>query len=127
MVLSTARHASVLLASSFWRAVIPERTSIAGRVRALAPPLLFGLRMAASVTLALYVAFAVPLDNAFWAATSAAVVCQPSLGASLRKGHFRLIGTVIGALTIVTVAGLWLRRTCCGMCGIRPCLVPRFT
>jgi uncharacterized membrane protein YccC len=76
----------------------------------LAPPLLFGLRMAASVTLALYVAFVVPLDNAFWAATSAAVVCQPSLGASLRKGHFRLLGTVIGAVTIVTIAGVFVQN-----------------
>jgi uncharacterized membrane protein YccC len=41
------------------------------------------------------------LDSPFWAATSAAVVCQPQLGASLRKGWFRMIGTVIGAVMIV--------------------------
>src|SRR5246127_4483525 len=74
-------------------------------MRAAGPPLLFGLRLWASVSLALYVAFWLELDNPFWAATSAAIVCQPQLGASLRKGWFRLIGTVIGAaMSVVLVA-----------------------
>src|SRR5712691_9921180 len=68
---------------------------------AVAPPLLFGLRLWASVCLALYVAFWLELDNAYWAGTSAALVCQPRLGASLRKGWFRMIGTVVGATAIV--------------------------
>jgi hypothetical protein len=54
------------------------------------PALLFGLRLWAAVCLALYVAFWLQLDNAYWAGTSAAIVCQPSLGASLRKGWFRI-------------------------------------
>jgi hypothetical protein len=61
--------------------------------RAAGPPLLFELRLWASVCLALYVAFWLELDNASWAGTSAALVCQPLLGASLRKGWFRMIGT----------------------------------
>ena len=81
--------------------------SNAGRVvdavRAAGPPLLFGLRLWASVCLALYVAFWLELDNAYWAGTTAAIVCQPHLGASLRKGWFRLIGTVIGAVAIVVL------------------------
>src|SRR5271170_6300165 len=68
---------------------------------AAVPPLLFGLRLWASVCLALYIAFWLELDNPFWAGTSAAIVCQPQLGASLRKGWFRMIGTVIGAVAIV--------------------------
>src|ERR1700722_18853472 len=64
-------------------------------------PLLFGVRLWASVCLALFVAFWLQLDSPFWAGTSAAVVCQPQLGASLRKGWFRMIGTVIGAVAIV--------------------------
>ncbi len=70
-------------------------------LNAAAPPLLFGLRLWASVCLALYVAFWLELDNAYWAGTTAAIVCQPHLGASLRKGWFRLIGTVVGAVAIV--------------------------
>ncbi len=66
-------------------------------LRDAVPPLLFGLRLWASVCLALYVAFWLELDNPFWAGTSAAIVCQPQLGASLRKGWFRMIGTLVGA------------------------------
>ncbi len=53
--------------------------------------LLFGIRLWVAVSLALYVAFWLELDNPSWAGTSAALVCQPVLGASLRKGWFRLI------------------------------------
>src|SRR5882672_2118030 len=67
------------------------------------PPLLFALRMWASVCLALYVAFSLDLDNPYWAGASAAIVCQPQLGASLRKGWFRMIGTVTGAVVIVVL------------------------
>jgi hypothetical protein len=49
---------------------------------------LFGLRLWAAVCLALYVAYWLQL-------------CQPSLGASLRKSSFRMVGTVIGAVAIV--------------------------
>jgi uncharacterized membrane protein YccC len=72
-------------------------------LRVAGPALLFGLRLWASVCLALYVAFWLELDNAFWAGTSAAIVCQPQLGASLRKGWYRMIGTVIGAVVIVVL------------------------
>src|ERR1700686_3865872 len=71
--------------------------------RAAGPPLLFGLRLWAAVCLALYVAFWLELDNAQWAGTTAAIVCQPHLGASLRKGWFRMIGTVVGAVAIVVM------------------------
>jgi uncharacterized membrane protein YccC len=75
----------------------------ANAARAAGPPLLFGLRLWASVCLALYVAFWLELDNAYWAGTSAAIVCQPQLGASLRKGWYRMIGTVVGAVAIVVL------------------------
>jgi uncharacterized membrane protein YccC len=74
---------------------------LASAVHSALPALLFGVRLWASVCLALYIAFWLELDNAYWAGTSAAIVCQPQLGASLRKGWFRMIGTVIGAVAIV--------------------------
>jgi uncharacterized membrane protein YccC len=67
------------------------------------PAVLFGLRMWASVCIALWVAFALDLSEPSWAATTAALVCQPVLGASLRKSTFRMIGTVVGAVAIVVV------------------------
>src|SRR5882672_6919472 len=83
--------------------VAPDAARLTAALRAVGQPLLFGLRLWASVCLALYVAFWLELDNAFWAGTSAAIVCQPHLGASLRKGWFRMIGTVVGAVAIVVL------------------------
>jgi uncharacterized membrane protein YccC len=80
---------------------------VAAALRSVGPPLLFGLRLWASVCLALYVAFWLELDNPFWAGTSAAIVCQPQLGASLRKGWYRMIGTSIGAVVIVVLTALF--------------------
>src|SRR5712664_3823138 len=88
-------------------------------------PLLFGIRLWASVCLALFVAFSLDLDNPFWAGASAAIVCQPQLGASLRKGWFRMIGTLVGATMIVVltacfpqdrIAFLVLLAFWCGIC-----------
>lgn len=70
--------------------VLDERGCIGARSfptrfgRPTGPPLLFGLWLWASICLALYVAFWLQLDNAYWARTSAALACQPPLGASLR-------------------------------------------
>jgi uncharacterized membrane protein YccC len=81
--------------------------ALANVARAAGPRLLFGLRLWASVCLALYVAFWLELDNAYWAGTSAAIVCQPHLGASLRKGWFRMVGTVVGAVVIVVLTAVF--------------------
>jgi uncharacterized membrane protein YccC len=82
-----------------------QRSATAAKTvkRAAGPPLLFGLRVWASVCLALYVAFWLELDNPFWAGTSAAIVCQPQLGASLRKGWYRMVGTCVGAVMSVVL------------------------
>ena len=78
--------------------------SLPERLRAATPALLFGLRLWASVCLSLYVAFALELSEPSWAATTAALVCQPVLGASLRKSMFRMVGTLVGAVAIVVLA-----------------------
>ena len=74
-----------MAATDFSSATVPARR-LTDALKAAAPSLLFGLRLWASVSLALYVAFWLELDNPYWAGTSAAIVCQPHLGASLRKG-----------------------------------------
>ncbi|MBV8525160.1 MAG: FUSC family protein, partial [Acetobacteraceae bacterium] len=73
----------------------PDLRSLTNAVRSSGPPLLFGLRLWVSVCLALYVAFWLQLENPSWAGTTAALMCQPALGASLRKGWFRMIGTLV--------------------------------
>jgi uncharacterized membrane protein YccC len=87
---------STAVAASGW-------LELARALRSAVPALLFGLRLWAAVCLALYIAFWLELDNAYWAGTTAAIVCQPSLGASLRKGWFRMIGTIVGAVAIVVL------------------------
>ena len=82
----------------------PPGASLTEALRAATPALLFGLRLWASVCLSLYVAFALELSEPSWAATTAALVCQPVLGASLRKSMFRLVGTMVGAVAIVVLA-----------------------
>ncbi|HEY8032443.1 MAG TPA: FUSC family protein [Methylocella sp.] len=85
------------------RALARLSTALKNAAGAAGPSLLFGLRLWASVCLALYLAFWLELENAFWAGTTAALVCQPHLGASLRKGWYRMIGTLVGAAAIVVL------------------------
>ena len=92
-------------------------------------PLAFGIRLWVSVCLSLYIAFWLELDNPYWAGTTAALVCQPHLGASLRKGWYRMIGTIVGGIAIVVLtagfpqdrfgflAGLALWGAACALVG----------
>jgi len=105
------------------------------KVAKAAPSLLFALRLWVAVCLALFVAFWLELDNPFWAGTSAAIVCQPQLGASLRKGWFRMIGTVIGATMIVgltacfpqdRIAFLVLLALWCSLCAFTATVLRNF-
>jgi uncharacterized membrane protein YccC len=93
-------------------------TALIDALRAAGPPLLFGLRLWASVCLALYVAFWLELDNAYWAGTSAGIVCQPHLGASLRKGWYRMIGTLVGAIAIVVLTACFPQDRAAFMVGL---------
>src|SRR6202522_1521945 len=82
------------------------------------PALIFGLRLSASVCLALYIAFWLQLDNAYWAGASAAAVSQPTLGASLRKGWFRMIGTLTGATFIVVLTAVFVQNRTAFLIGL---------
>ena len=109
--------------------------NFADALAAAGPAALFGLRLWASVCLALLLAFWLELDDPFWAGTSAAIVCQPQLGASLRKGWFRMIGTVVGATMIVVltaffpqdrVAYLGLLALWCSICAFGATVLRNF-
>ncbi len=104
-------------------------------MRSWAGPLAFGLRVWASVSLALLLAYWLQLENPFWAGTSAGIVCQPSLGASLRKANFRLVGTLLGAVMVVVLmaafpqsrAGfLIMLAVWCGLCGAAATILQNF-
>ncbi len=92
----------------------------------LKPRILFSFRLSASVCLALFITYWLELQNSFWAATTAAIVCQPNLGASLQKGRYRVLGTIIGAIAIVTCLAFFAQQRntvilllslWCGLCG----------
>ena len=82
-------------------------TRLVGALESAAPAALYGIRIWVGVCAALYVAFWLQLDNPYWAGVTVAIVCQPGLGASLRKARFYIIGTAIGAVTAVALTGLF--------------------
>jgi len=116
--------------------LLGEAETLKSAADAAARALLFGVRLSASVCLALVLAYWLQLESPHWAATSAAIVAQPALGASLRKGRFRAIGTLIGGIFIVlltatfpqsrlgflTGATLWAAG-----CGYLATILPNFT
>ena len=85
----------------------PNVAQLMSAGRFATPALIFGLRLWTAVCLALYVAFWLQLDDAQWAGVSAAIICQPSVGASLRKGSARMVGTAIGAVAIVVLTAFF--------------------
>ena len=96
------------------------------RPSAVQAGLLHGLRTAAAVSIALGLAFYLQLDNAYWAGTTAAIVCQPVLGSSLRKALFRTCGTLVGGLAAVLIWSAFPQDRIgfclglagwCGLCG----------
>jgi uncharacterized membrane protein YccC len=102
-----------------WQAILRLKSRFGAR-------LCFGLRLAGSVCLTLSITYWLELPNSFWAATTAAIVCQPSFGASLQKGRFRIIGTLTSALAMVALLALFAQQRdllilgmalFCGFCG----------
>jgi uncharacterized membrane protein YccC len=99
------------------------------------PALLHGLRLTASVCLALFIAYWLQLDEAHWAGTSASIVAQPALGASVRKGQFRAIGTISGGIFIVLMTAIFPQNhpgflLCltlwAAVCGFLAAILPNF-
>jgi uncharacterized membrane protein YccC len=86
---------------------LPEANRWLKAIGILTPKVLYGLRLWIAVCLALYIAFWLELDRAYWAGVSAAIVCQPSVGASLRKGASRMAGTVVGAMAVVALTAFF--------------------
>src|SRR5258705_11732293 len=97
-----ARKPRLMSRAGVWTIDPPQvYKSVAAVLGSASPALLFGLRLWIAVRLALYIAFWLQLDSPSWAGTAAAIVCQPNLGSSLRKGWFRLVGTFTGGVAII--------------------------
>jgi hypothetical protein len=72
--------------------------------QAAGPPLLFGLRLWASVCLALFVAFWLQLDEPNWGGMGAAIACLPSWKRCSRPGG-KMFAPAISMAPQVTRSG----------------------
>lgn len=65
----------------------------------------YALRNATAMCLALSVAYALNLDQPYWAMTSAAVVSFPTVGGVISKSLGRIGGSLLGAAAALLIAG----------------------
>lgn len=65
----------------------------------------YALRNSIAMILALYIAFEFQMDEPYWALTSAAVVSFPTVGGVISKSIGRIIGSLLGAMGAVFIAG----------------------
>ncbi|SFC78724.1 FUSC family protein [Pragia fontium] len=68
----------------------------------------YALRNSIAMCLALGVAFLLDLDEPYWAMTSAAVVSFPTIGGVISKSVGRILGSLLGALASMLIAGMCL-------------------
>ncbi|MTD39770.1 FUSC family protein [Erwinia sp. CPCC 100877] len=65
----------------------------------------YALRNSIAMCLALSIAYALELDQPYWAMTSAAVVSFPTVGGVISKSLGRIVGSIIGATASLIIAG----------------------
>ncbi|KEA52879.1 fusaric acid resistance protein [Mangrovibacter sp. MFB070] len=65
----------------------------------------YALRNAIAMCLALAIAYALQLDEPYWAMTSAAVVSFPTQGGVISKSLGRIAGSILGAFAALFIAG----------------------
>jgi len=72
-------------------------------VKADADAMLFSAKSFAAAMLAYYIALRIGLPKPFWAIVTVYIVSQTSAGASLSRGVYRFVGTIIGAVATVAI------------------------
>lgn len=74
-------------------------------VKATRPQWRYALRNGIAMCLALSIAYALDLDEPYWAMTSAAVVSFPTVGGVIGKSFGRIAGSLLGACAALLLAG----------------------
>ncbi len=74
-------------------------------VKATRPHWRYALRNGIAMCLALSIAYALDLDEPYWAMTSAAVVSFPTVGGVISKSFGRIAGSLLGACAALLLAG----------------------
>lgn len=69
--------------------------------------IVFSLRTAAAAVMALAAAYWLQLDDPQWAALTVYLLAQPTAGAAVAKGAFRVAGTLMGAAAGLVILALW--------------------
>ena len=72
-------------------------------MRADLDALLFSAKSFAAAMLAYYVSLRIGLANPYWAIVTVYIVSQTSAGASLSRGVYRFVGTLVGAAATVAI------------------------
>ncbi|KAA0576296.1 FUSC family protein [Azospirillum sp. Sh1] len=72
-------------------------------LRADADALLFSMKCFAAAMLAYYISLRAGLPKPFWAILTVYIVSQSSAGASLSRGVYRFVGTIVGAVATVVI------------------------
>lgn len=68
-----------------------------------ADAILFSVKSFAAAMLAYYISLQLALPKPFWAIVTVYVVSQTSAGASLSRGVYRFVGTLVGAVATVAI------------------------
>lgn len=89
------------------------------RVKATRPQWRYALRNGIAMCLALSIAYALDLDEPYWAMTSAAVVSFPTVGGVISKSFGRIAGSLLGACAALLLAGHTLNDPGC-FCSVSP-------
>lgn len=88
-------------------------------VKATRPQWRYALRNGIAMCLALSIAYALDLDEPYWAMTSAAVVSFPTVGGVISKSFGRIAGSLLGACAALLLAGHTLNDPGC-FCSVSP-------
>jgi uncharacterized membrane protein YccC len=75
-------------------------------------------RVVLAAWLALYIAYVVQLDSPYWATTTVLAVANPVRGALFSKSQWRLLGTIVGAVAMVTLIAAFPQQPVLFMAGV---------
>ena len=75
-------------------------------------------RVVLAAWLALYIAYFVQLDSPYWATTTVLVVANPTRGALFSKSQWRILGTIVGAVAMVTLTAAFPQQPVLFMAGV---------
>ncbi|HBS2861836.1 TPA: FUSC family protein [Klebsiella variicola subsp. variicola] len=100
------------------RPFMPQSTSAV--LRSDAQAILFSAKSFAAAMLAYYLALSIGLQRPSWAIITVYIVSQTSVGASLSRSVYRLVGTLVGAAATVFIVPTFVNQPilCSAMLGL---------